>query len=92
MAILPPGVRPYRSTPAFTEKTVPAGLTGRHATKEGVWGAITVRDGRLRLYRLDGTAPPETIMPGSPGIVAPEEPHRVEPDGPVSFHVVFHRF
>ncbi len=91
MAILPSDVQPYRTTPTYTEKTVPAGLTGRHATKEGVWGAITVVDGRLKLYRLDSTTTPEMIVPGSPGIVAPQEVHRVEADGPEAFHVIFHR-
>lgn len=91
VAALPPGVRPYRTTPTFTEDSVPAGLTGRHATKDGVWGAITVESGRLWLHRLDGAAAPELLLPGVPGIVAPQEPHRVQPEGAVAFHVVFHR-
>lgn len=91
MSVLPPEVRPYRTTPNYTEKTVPAGLTGRHATKAEVWGEIVVMQGRLKLYRLDVAATPDILTPGRPGIVAPQEPHRVEADGPVSFHVVFHR-
>lgn len=91
MAQLPPEVRPYRTTPTYTETSVPKGLTGRHSTKDGVWGAITVESGRLWLHRLEAAAAPELLVPGQPGIVAPEEPHRVEPDGAVAFHVVFHR-
>ena len=92
MARLPPDVRPYQRTPTFTEETVPAGLTGRHSTKAGVWGVITVEAGRLFLFRLAGdVSDSELLVPGETGVVAPEELHRVEADGPVAFHVVFHR-
>jgi tellurite resistance-related uncharacterized protein len=88
-APLPSGLAAYRRTPIFTEMTVPAGLRHQHRTKPSVWGVITVVEGRLRLRRL---APPsETVLdPTSPGIVAPEEPHDVQPLGPVRFFIEFH--
>jgi tellurite resistance-related uncharacterized protein len=86
---LPAGLVAYRRTPIFTETTLPAGLRNRHQTKPGVWGVITIVEGRLRLRRLD--PPGDTVLdPSCPGIVAPEEMHEVEPLGAVRFFVEFH--
>ncbi|HWD60796.1 MAG TPA: DUF1971 domain-containing protein [Stellaceae bacterium] len=86
---LPPDVVVYRQTPVFTETTLPEGLRRRHQTKAGVWGVIMVTEGQLRFRRLD--PPEETVLdPASPAIVAPEEPHEVEPLGPVRFFIEFH--
>jgi tellurite methyltransferase len=86
---LPPGLAAYRRTPVFTEATLPAGLRHRHHTKPGVWALITVLEGRLRLRRLASGAESE-LGPAAAGVVAPEEPHEVEPLGPVRFFVEFH--
>jgi tellurite resistance-related uncharacterized protein len=86
---LPPGLAAYRRTPIFTEATLPAGLRHRHRTRPGVWAVITVIDGRLRLRRPDAGTEGE-LDPTTPGIVAPEEPHEVEPLGAVRFFVEFH--
>jgi tellurite resistance-related uncharacterized protein len=86
---LPPGVTAYRRTPIFTEVTLPTGLRHRHQTKAGVWAVITVLEGRLRFRRLDPLAE-TTLDATSEGIVAPQEPHEVEPLGPVRFFVEFY--
>jgi len=86
---LPPGLTAYRRTPVFTEATVPTALRHRHSTKAGVWALITVLEGRLRLRRLESGAETE-LGPDAPGVIAPEEPHEVEPLGPVRFFVEFH--
>ena len=79
----------YRSTPVFDETTLPAGLRGEHRTKAGVWGAIHVLEGRLRLTFLD--PPSEVILaPGLPGLVLPDQAHSVAPIGPVRMRVDFH--
>jgi tellurite resistance-related uncharacterized protein len=89
-AQLPPGLAAYRRTPIFTETTVPAALRRRHKTKAGVWGLITVMEGRLRLRRLEPFSE-TTLDPASPAaVVAPEEPHEVEPIGQVRFFVEFY--
>ncbi|MEO7410774.1 MAG: DUF1971 domain-containing protein, partial [Sphingomicrobium sp.] len=44
-------ISPYKSTPVFDEKTLPAGLRKEHRTKPGVWGVIRMLEGRLR-YRV----------------------------------------
>ncbi len=88
---LPSSVEFYRSTPEFTEETVPAGLRKSHRTKSGVWGRIVVVEGRL-LYRVLGADEGEfTLAAGNPGIVEPGVEHEVEPLGTVRFHVEFYR-
>jgi hemoglobin len=88
---LPGGLERVRSTPVFTEHTIPPGLLRRHRTAPGTWGLIRVLEGRL-LYRvLD--PPGERVLDPSraPGVVAPGVPHEVAPLGPVRFLVEFHR-
>jgi tellurite resistance-related uncharacterized protein len=80
---------PYRSTPVFDEASLPAGLRSRHSTKAGVWGVIRVLEGRLRLTVLEPEG--ETVLdPSNPGLVLPEQPHFVEPLGPMRMQVDFH--
>ena len=88
---LPETVRAYRSTPEFTEQTIPRGLLADHATATGVWGRIHVHAGELH-YQIEGA--PEldrVIAAGEVGIVAPERRHRVRPLGAVRFSVEFMR-
>ena len=91
MKTLPANLRPYQRTPEFTETTVPAGLLKQHTTKAGTWGKILVLEGRLR-YRILAPAPEEILLtPERFGVVEPQVPHEVSPDGPVRFLVEFHR-
>lgn len=86
---LPPGLVAYRRTPIFTETTLPNGLRHRHRTKAGVWALITVVEGRMLFRCLDPSS--ETVLElDKPGVVAPEEPHEVEPLGAVRFFVEFY--
>ena len=85
----PTSAEPYRRTPVFDENTLPAGLRREHRTKPGVWGVIRVLDGRLRYQVLDPAS--EVILePGHPGLVLPNEPHLVEPLGPMRMQVEFY--
>jgi tellurite resistance-related uncharacterized protein len=87
---LPPGLVAYRRTPIFDQDTIPAGLRREHRTAAGVWGLITVVEGRLRFRALHPLH--ETVLiPGAPIAVAPQQPHEVAPDGPVRFFVEFCR-
>lgn len=89
-----PTLESYNSTPTFTESSVPAGLLADHSTKDGVWGLIHVTQGRLRYCITDPGRNPEEweLNPDSdPGVVEPTILHRVEPMGPVQFHVEFLR-
>ena len=88
---LPDDFVTYKTTAAFTEATVPAGLRSDHATKAGVWARIVVSAGRL-MYRVHAPlARSLELAPGCPGIVVPEVRHHVEPLGPVCFAVEFLR-
>jgi tellurite resistance-related uncharacterized protein len=80
---------PYKSTPVFDESTLPAGLRKEHRTKPGVWGVIRVIEGQLRYQVLDPVS--ETILdPEHPGLVLPDQPHFVEPLGPMRMQVEFY--
>ena len=89
MKSLPPDVQPYQRTKEFSEQSVPAGLLRRHDTKPGVWGRIRVLEGSL-LYRILEPEPEEQLLtPERDGIVEPEIPHEVAPQGRVRFFVEF---
>lgn len=91
---LPAGLDHYRSTPLFTEESVPAALLGDHSTKPGVWGRIRLLSGRLRYVVTDPSRQGVTrdLRPDSdPAIIEPEILHHVELLGPVQFQVEFWR-
>ena len=88
---LPPGLHLVRSTPIFTEATIPAGLLRRHRTAPGTWGLIRVLEGRLLLRMLAPPAERELDPAHATGLVGPGVPHEVAPLGPVRFLVEFHR-
>ncbi len=87
---LPEGLVRYGGTPVFTEKTVPAKLTGAHDTKPGVWGKLVVIEGALD-YVIPG--PPEEkrrIEADGTAIIEPEIEHYVTPQDAVIFRVDFY--
>lgn len=81
--------QPYRSTPVFDQDSLPGALRREHRTKAGTWGAIHMLAGEVRLHFTD---PPSTrhLTRDRPGIVAPEQPHWVEPIGPMRLRIDFH--
>ncbi len=81
---------PYRSTPVFDQDTLPAALRARHSTKAGVWGVIRVLEGELLLTYLEPDESSVLLKPGNPGLVLPEQPHFVTPQGPMQMQVDFH--
>ena len=80
---------PYRSTPVFDQDTLPAALRARHNTKAGVWGVIRVLEGELLLTYLE-PASSRLLSPGTPGVVLPQQPHFVTPQGPMRMQVDFY--
>jgi len=82
-------VTPYRSTAVFDETTLPAALRREHSTKAGVWGVIRVIEGSLRLQFVDG-GEDQVLTPDRPGLVRPEQVHRVEPMGRMRMQVDFY--
>jgi len=86
---LAPEANPYKRTPVFDETTLPAGLRREHRTKRGVWGVIRVLEGRVRYRLLDGNS--DTILDAEhPGLVLPDQPHFVEPLGPMRMQIEFY--
>lgn len=91
MRTVPEHFVPYKRTPTFTEQTVPAGLLKHHTTKAGSWGKIVVLKGRL-WYRVLAPELEEILLtPELNGVVEPQVPHEVRPEGPVEFFVEFYR-
>ena len=91
MRKLPWAAFEIRRTREFDERTVPAGLLAEHRTKPGTWGRIVVSEGRLRYRILAPALEEHVLVPGKPGVVEPEVPHEVAPEGAVRFHVEFLR-
>lgn len=85
---LPPGVTAYKRTPTFDQDSLPPGLRREHRTKAGVWALIHVVEGSVR-YRILEPPSEEILTPSTPGVVRPEQPHEVEPLGPVRMFVEF---
>ncbi|NGZ87168.1 DUF1971 domain-containing protein [Duganella aceris] len=93
MKTIPDTVAHYKSTPVFTEESVPAALQRSHTTAAGVWARITILEGSL-LYRItDASQATEEVLltPELPGVVEPRIEHEVNVVGPVRFQVDFHR-
>jgi hemoglobin len=84
-----PVSKPYRATPVFDDQTLPEALRRAHTTKEGVWGVIRVLEGCVR-YRIEAHDHDVILSPGTPGLVRPQEPHHVEPVGPMRMQVEFY--
>lgn len=88
MSVSPASI-PYKCTPVFDEDTLPAGLRREHRTKAGVWGVIRVIEGRVR-YQVLNPASEMFLEPGRPGLVLPDQPHLLEPLGPMLVQVEFY--
>jgi tellurite resistance-related uncharacterized protein len=85
---LPAGLTAYKQTPVFDQDSLPAGLRREHRTKAGVWALIHVVEGSLR-YRILDPPSEEILTVGTPGVVKPEQPHEVDPLGPMRMYVEF---
>lgn len=82
-------IAPYRSTPVFDETTLPEALKREHRTKDGVWGVIRVLEGELRFVLTESGT--ETILtPDRPGLVQPQQTHRVEPLSKLRMQIDFY--
>ena len=85
----PDGLRAYKRTAEFDERTCPKGLRQAHSTKAGVWAKLHVLDGRLSFRDLEsGRA--NLLGPGVYPVIFPQRLHEVEPVGRVRFFVEFH--
>jgi tellurite methyltransferase len=85
----PEGAQRYKSTPIFTDVTIPKALRREHMTKPGVWGQIRVLDGKLLYEILQPVQQTFTLDRDSTAYIVPEVPHRVEKIRNVIFQVDF---
>jgi len=80
---------PYRSTPVFTNGTLPDALRRAHSTKEGVWGLLKVLKGSI-LYVVEETGKRQIVQAPGTVIIHPQQLHYVQPHGDMQMQVDFY--
>ncbi|MDJ0838344.1 MAG: DUF1971 domain-containing protein [Acidobacteriota bacterium] len=91
MVPLPENLKAYKSTPEFTEETIPSGLLANHSTKAGTWGLVQLTEGTVDLVVPEQGDRVITLTPERPGVIIPETVHYLKLKGPVRFSVTFLR-
>lgn len=86
--LIPDSAAVYKSTPVFTQETVPQGLLRNHNLKRGTWGRLVVLEGAVTFHEGQErwVAHPRCSL-----VILPEVLHHLELTGPVSFRVDFLR-
>jgi tellurite resistance-related uncharacterized protein len=80
---------PYRSTPVFTNDTLPKGLRRAHSTKADVWGLLKVLKGTI-LYVTEETGERQMVQAPGTVVILPQQLHSVEPQGDMEMQVDFY--
>jgi tellurite resistance-related uncharacterized protein len=80
---------PYRSTPVFTNDTLPEGLRRAHSTKADVWGLLKVLKGTI-LYVTEETGECQMVQAPGTVVILPQQLHSVEPQGDMEMQVDFY--
>jgi tellurite resistance-related uncharacterized protein len=80
---------PYRSTPVFTNDTLPDALRRAHSTKAGVWGLLKVLKGTI-LYVTEETGECQMVQAPGTVMILPQQLHSVEPQGDIEMQVDFY--
>ncbi len=88
---MPIGLELVRTTPTFTETTVPAALLASHKTAKGVWGRLLVHSGELNFTFEDQLDQVHHLTTGGHVDIAPQRPHHLTVGGPSTFAVEFYR-
>ena len=86
----PDGLVPGRSSPVFTQDTLPDALQTEHTLAPGHWAVLNVIEGSLRFVNLETN---EERVISAPGLVTihPGLPHRVALEGPLRCRIDFYR-
>jgi tellurite resistance-related uncharacterized protein len=87
---MPDGLELVRTTPEFTEVTMPAGLRRAHQVAAGVWGRLRVMSGEVRFVFECEAGAVQTLVAGQSVDIPPGSAHRVEPGRNCRFVVEFH--
>ncbi|MBQ78264.1 MAG: tellurite resistance protein [Cellvibrionales bacterium] len=81
----------YKSTPAFDQHIVPAGLLKAHQTKAGTWAKIVIVSGKLSYRILEPECEEWVLSSENHGVVESTILHEVAPLGEVQFYLDFYR-
>ena len=86
----PDGLIPSRSSPVFTQDTLPAALQAEHTLAPGHWAVLNVVEGSLRFVNLETS---EDRLISAPGLVTihPGLPHKVALEGSLRCRIDFYR-
>lgn len=90
-AQMPDGFVLARTTDAFDKGTVPSGLLRAHRVADGVWARLVVHTGSVGFVFEDEPDDIKVVPAGDSLVIPPARLHHVEPDGPATFAVEFHR-
>lgn len=85
--VLPDGLTRGRSTPVFTEETVPNALRNAHHTT--VWAELIVEHGTVVFVEED-PAWQRVVTGGCSQPIVPNRKHHVEPEAGARFRVQFY--
>lgn len=88
---MPTGLHLVRTTPEFTDESVPAGLLGTHEVGQGSWGRLRVHAGALRFVFENDASDTHDLAASESIDIPPLTPHHVEPQPGCRFVVEFHR-
>ncbi|MDH5520297.1 MAG: DUF1971 domain-containing protein [Acidimicrobiia bacterium] len=88
---IPDGFVLARTTDAFDNHTVPAGLLKAHRVADSVWARLVVHSGSVDFVFEDDPDAAATVNAGETLVIPPGRLHHVELDGPASFSIEFHR-
>lgn len=80
----------HKSTPVFTEATLPDALQKAHSVKAGTWGLLELIAGEL-IYVIEQSGESRHMRAGDVQIIEPEQLHHVELKGPMQMQVHFYR-
>ena len=80
---------PYKTTPVFTEETLPAASRNEHRTKQGTWGLLRMLEGQVTLVFVDPRRE-IVVTPDRPAVIPPQQTHFVEVSGPMRMQVEFY--
>ena len=75
----------YKKAPIWTKDNIPNRILGKHNTKVGSWGQLTVFEGQIKFYELndDESIKAQHILTkdSEPYLIEPQSWHKVEPIG-----------
>jgi hemoglobin len=83
-----PASQPYRSTPVFSQETIPKPLLQFHTLRPGTWAKLSVLEGSLK-YHLHSRPAIDVAAHGSL-IIPPEVAHHLEIVQPVKCQLHFY--